>query len=160
MTFMRTKYLTRLLVTVFFTCLHTLSLHTVKSRPNTRNSVEAHHLKQGVGVLGHLLPGTHQVEKVAGRPHFLRTRAHQSGRVFRLRGGASSLLWGPLSSGVAFGCPWPQLETDGHLLQLAACCWGWAAGGQRAYGRAGRGRRGVWPPRSEVPGSLSGVRPR
>lgn len=44
-------------------------------------------------------------------------------------------------------------------IQPAACCCLWSAGGQRAYGTAGLGRRGVRPPRSEVPGSSSGVRP-
>lgn len=39
-----------------------------------------------------MLPGTHQVKKAAGRPHSLRTRGHQAGGEFGLRGGASSLL--------------------------------------------------------------------
>lgn len=55
--------------------------------------------------------------------------------------------------------PWLLLETDCHHIQPATCCWLWAAGGQRACGRAGLGLRGVRPPRSEVPGSPSGVQP-
>lgn len=76
-----------------------------------------------------MLPGTHQVEKVAGRPHILRTRGHLSVR--SLRGGASPLLRAIversrfLPSLAAIGNQRPPFPTRSMLLALSGR---WAAG--------------------------------